>query len=152
MLKYCIEKWDKYNGNLRKAIENDKEINSCDYRHLVELVTDKILNGDEKDQITWDSNRITEIDDGDYQGTLLYVIPQYTYQPCEYEYLMTYVSYGSCSYCDTLQSIQDFRSNEVSKEQIDGFMRLCKDLLTAMICPYNFGWRVDERFIHVQTE
>lgn len=149
MLKYCIEKWDKYKGDLRKAIENDKEINSCDYQYLVKLVTDKILNGDEKDQITWDSNRITEINDRDYQGTLLYLIPQDTYQPSEYEYLMTCVSYGSCSYCDTLQSIQDFRGNELSKEQIDGFMRLCKDLLTAMICPYNCGWREDERFTHV---
>lgn len=49
-----------------------------------------------------DPERVTEIDHGDYQGTLLYVIGRQDYQPDEYWYVK--VSYGSCSVCDTLEA------------------------------------------------
>lgn len=48
---------------------------------------------------------VHEIDDGDYQGTLVYLIAERIYQPTRYWCVR--VSYGSCSACDTLQSIQD---------------------------------------------
>lgn len=50
-----------------------------------------------------DKNRITSIDHGDYQGTIVYVIAEKGYQPSTYWYVT--VSYGSCSGCDTFQSI-----------------------------------------------
>lgn len=108
MIKYCLDKWDKNRERLEAAIRADKQLNECDYKHLVKLVVDNILNGagDEYEIYTWDSGSITVIDNGDYQGTLLYLIPESTYQPSEGEYLMTYVGYGSCSGCDALQSIQ----------------------------------------------
>lgn len=48
-------------------------------------------------------NNIHTINDGDYQGTLVFVIGEYGYQP--YTYWVTKVSYGSCSGCDTLEAI-----------------------------------------------
>jgi len=45
------------------------------------------------------------IDDGDYQGVLLFVIASGGYQPSEY--WTTSVWYGSCSGCDTFQSIME---------------------------------------------
>ena len=50
-----------------------------------------------------DPNRIHTIDDGNYQGTLLYVIAEAGYQPNDYWFVR--VSYGSCSGCDTFQAI-----------------------------------------------
>ena len=58
--------------------------------------------------------RIHGIDDGDYQGTLLYVIGADDYQPYVYWFVKVY--YGSCSGCDTLQSIQSDIHNESSEE------------------------------------
>ena len=53
---------------------------------------------------TPDPERITEIDHGDYQGTLIYIIGATGYQPDTY--WSTSVSYGSCSGYDTLQAIK----------------------------------------------
>lgn len=152
MLKYCVEKWDKNSEKLREIIRNDKQINTCVYRYLVELVVKYILNPGEEENSTWDYEGITEIDNGNWQGTLLYFIPKKVYQPCEYEYLMTCVNYGSCSACDALQNIQEQSNNKLSEEQIKDYMLLCKDLVTNIVKPYNIGWMLDERFEHVEMK
>lgn len=60
-----------------------------------------------------DPDRIEEIDHGDYQGTLVYVIGSRGYQPYQYWYVK--VEYGSCSGCDTLQHILDDSDNVVDE-------------------------------------
>lgn len=157
MIKYCLNKWDKNRERLEAAIRADKQLNECDYKHLVKLVVDNILNGagDEYETHAWDSGSIIEIDNGDYQGTLLYLIPESTYQPSEGEYLMTYVGYGSCSGCDALQSIQcyyDYYDDSLREKQIGLFMTLCRDILSHIIKPYNNGWRHDKDFDQVEEE
>jgi hypothetical protein len=57
-----------------------------------------------------DPSRIHTIDDGDYQGTLVFVIGAGGYQP--HRYWATSVSYGSCGGCDTLQGIRDEGNSE----------------------------------------
>ena len=158
MIKYCIEKWDKNKDILRSALGNNKLLNHVlnkndddpleylEYKDLVKLTVMFILN----DENEWDANKIKEIDDGDYQGTLLYLIPEDTYQPNSSEYLMTFVEYGSCSGCDTLQRIQCFLDTKSRDKSIDDLMNLCKDLICNMIKPYNTGWRHDERFNTIQ--
>ena len=160
MIKYCIEKWDKNKDLLRNALSNNELLNhilneSCDdpleyleYKDLVKLTVMFILN----DENEWDANKIKEIDDGDYQGTLLYLIPEDTYQPDSSEYLMTFVEYGSCSGCDTLQRIQCFLDTRSRDESIDDLMNLCKDLICNMIKPYNTGWRHDEKFDTIEIK
>ena len=146
MIKYCLERWNKNQDALRKQLEEDISLNSCDYEYLVKLVAKHIL-GEE-----WDAESITTIDNGDYQGTLLFLIPRNTYQPSEFDYLMTYIGYGSCSLCDTLQGIQDWAKKKPTPEQLNGYMTLCKDLITNMILPYNAGWRASPDFEPVQFE
>lgn len=147
MIKYCLKKWDKNKENLEDVLREDRNLNSCDYEYLVKLVVENILNDEENEYCdTWDSSKITTIDDGDYQGTLLFLIPTKTYQPCEYEYLMTYVGYGSCCGCDTLQSIQSWKEEQPTEEQLKCFIALCKDIVCNMIKPYNTGWRSNEDY------
>lgn len=151
MLKYCYEKWDKNKDRLEEALRKT-DISRVEYRDLLVLTVDNILNEPESTYPQWESKRITQIDDGDYQGTLLFLIPEDTYQPSEYEYLMTYIGYGSCSCCDTLQSIQPDSDEETTDDDIAEFMALCKDFITNMIKPYNHGWRHDEDFEHITLE
>jgi hypothetical protein len=136
---------------LEAIMSTDKNLNTCDYGYLVKLVVANILNigGVTK----WNAERITEIDNGDYQGTLLFVIPEAGYQPTEYEYLITFVGYGSCSGCDTLQHIQS-RSYEglPTPQQLKEYMALCRDLIANMIKPYNYGWRNKGDFDPVEDE
>ena len=80
MLKYCYHKWDYNKDRLKEAIREDKYINECDYIYLVKLVTKYILNGKfppelDKWESGWDCNKITVIDNGDYQGTQLFLFP-----------------------------------------------------------------------------
>jgi hypothetical protein len=106
------------------------------------------LNEYERDRL--DLGKIHKIDDGDYQGTFLFLIPFDSYQPNEFEYLMTYVGYGSCSGCDALQAIQDYGAEKPTNRQVEDFMRLCKDIITNTIKPYNGGWRQNEDFEQVE--
>ena len=168
MLKFCVDKWNQNKDKLRKRIETDNTILNCEYIHLVKLVVEEIFNdGIARESDTflfsdkvWDGDKITVIDNGDYQGTLLFAIPKACYQPGAYEYLMTYVGYGSCSGCDTLLAIQDGYWGEdwcnngnnalPIKEQVDDFMALCLHIVENTVKPYNCGWREEDEFNEVE--
>lgn len=160
MLKFCLKQWDKNKDKLRKTLETEKGLNECDYKWLVEIVVKDILNCGEEcsedryesSDYRWNEKCITEIDDGDYQGTLIYIIPKDTYQPSEYEYLMTFVGYGSCSGCDTLMAIQKYGDDCLTSEQVKDFMGLCKDIVANIVKPYNKGWYHKEDFDEVEYE
>lgn len=157
MLKYCLKKWDKNKDKLRKRLETEKGLSECYYNRIVEIVVKEILNdGEECSGVytfsRWDEKRITEINDGEYQGTLIYIIPKDTYQPSEYNYLMSYVGYGSCSGCDTLMAIQYDMGEHPNEQQLEDLMSLCKDIVANIIKPYNNGWRHDEEFDEVEYE
>jgi hypothetical protein len=66
--------------------------------------------------------------------------------------LLTYVEYGSCSGCDTLQSIQDWSNELPTEQQVKDFMALCRHLVCNMVKPYNKSWSYDEAFEEVEVE
>lgn len=143
MLKIMRDRWAKNEGKLKAAIEF-LDINILDYKDLVRLTFREIFNNDENGRDVLNLERITEIDDGSYQGTLIYLIPFDCYEPDESDYLMTYVGYGSCSGCDALQSIQ---GSWISRErQEKDILTLCKDIITNTVKPYNYGWRHNADF------
>lgn len=150
MIKYCYEKWDKNKNVLEGTLRGlpSDILNNYDYDSLLKLTINCILNDDVCGDPRWDTDKITTIDDGDYQGTFLFLIPETTYQPSAHEYLMTYIYYGSCSGCDTLQHIQSLWYNDepVPEEAIKEFMMLCKDFIMNMIKPYNIGWRHEDEY------
>lgn len=77
-----------------------------------------------------DVNRITEIDHGNYQGTLVYVIAVEGYQPSDY--FSVAINYGSCSVCDTLEGIRDYESGVPKAEQITQYMTLCLHVVQGL--------------------
>ena len=148
MLKILIEKWELNKHLLEKELCK-QNLRDLDYKDIVKITFGSIYNTNENEKV--DIENITEIDNGAYQGTLLYLMPFATYQPLEYEYLMTYVNYGSCSGCDTLQAIQSELpyKGQPTEANIKDFMALCKDIITNTIKPYNCGWREDNRFANI---
>lgn len=145
--------WNKNKKYLKETLSTVK-MESLDYKSLVKLTFQTIYNdSDIKKNYPYEKlnlNEISIIDNGDYQGTLLFVIPFDTYQPSEYEYLMTYVGYGSCSGCDTLQAITRYEGGRPSEDQVKDLLTLCKDIVTNTIKPYNAGWRNDIIFDPVE--
>lgn len=156
MIRFCLEQWNKNNKKLEEVIRNDATINGCDYKYLFQLIVEHILNDDctdEKKGILYDKERIVVIDDGDGQGTLLFLVPLLNGIPAEYDYLMSFVDYGSCAYCDVLESIQLSNFDDTpTEQQVKDYMKLCLDLVCNIIRPYNNGWREEEMYQTVEFE
>lgn len=152
MTRIMKERWDVNKDKLRAVLAERTDLNECDYEYLVKLTFETIYNTavtglDRK----LDLEHITVVDNGDYQGTLLFLIPFDTYQPSEHEYIMTYVGYGSCSGCDALQAVQGWGKEKPTEEQLNGFMDICCDLICNAIKPYNYGWREDKNWLPAEV-
>lgn len=116
MLKYCVDKWEANKEVLREALTkrmagDDRFLGS--YGELVSMIIRHILNHNAAaDEPVW-NEKPHIIDDGDYQGTLLFLIARDCYEPSCCDYLLTCVHYGSCSYCDAFEAAR-FSDNRVS--------------------------------------
>lgn len=154
MLKIFRDAWAANEKKLREVIVEIPNADDISYRDLVKMLFLHVYNSYAKDYQTLNVEHITEIDDGDYQGTLVFLIPFDTYQPDEGDYLMTYVGYGSCSGCDTLQHIQSNGSwgEKPNESQVNDLLTLCRDIACNTIKPYNHGWRHDDNFDQVEFE
>ena len=86
MIKEFCEAWEKNNGRLREYISSHDQGEYSSYKELVCKLFEHCINpymenliknswGDE----TFSIDKITEIDNGDYQGTLLFIIPRNIY-------------------------------------------------------------------------
>ena len=138
MLKEFVERWDKYKDNLENYFRNTKQEEYNTYEKIVELLFEKIINQEETEYHLFSTDNMTVIDDGDYQGTQIFVIPLDTYQPNVTDYIVTNTYYGSCSGCDTLKSINNYDYDELpNEEQIEDYMQLALHLLQKCKWLYN---------------
>lgn len=130
MIKKFVEKWNRYKENLENYFRNTKQEEYQDYKDIVKALFKNVINQGET--YHWNKFNIEEmtlIDDGDYQGTQIFIIPLDTYQPNIEDYVVTNTYYGSCSGCDTLLAINEFSSGLPSEEQIHDYMMLALHLL-----------------------
>ena len=120
MERLFIEAWDYGKDKIRAKFQ---EKGPDSYEDIVKSVVE--LAAGDKGYGVPDPDRIHVIDDGDYQGTQVFVIGAKGYQPSQYWYVSNY--YGSCSGCDTLEHINSLNGwNEKPNEaQVDQWMMLC---------------------------
>lgn len=115
---------DKLQQHFEKIVKSDT---GFAYADLVKMLFDIVINPSlDSTDTAYDTDHIYTIDDGDYQGTLIFILHKDVYQPDITEYVYTNVGYGSCSYCDTLMGINDC-DDVVMK--INDYMTLCLHLL-----------------------
>jgi len=154
MIKYCLDKWSKNSGKLRTFFEKSDYLGEYSYEDLLMFTIRYVLNDTDnlEDFENWDYTKIRKIDDGQYQGHLIFVFPRCVYQPAEYDYMITYIGYGSCSICDTLQGIQTELEEEYAdrKECINDLMMVCRDMMVHMLVPYNYGWRYKKEYEQIE--
>jgi hypothetical protein len=133
MIKEFVDKWYKNKDNLEEYFRNTRQEEYDNYKVIVTKLIELVLNYEETDSFEkLDVERMVQIDNGDYQGTLIYVIPKTFYQPDINEHVYTYVYYGSCSVCDVLQSISNISGNyegKPSQKQVEGYMQLALNIL-----------------------
>ena len=126
MDKKIVSAWDTHKAKVQAVFEAAHPVS---YKDVVRAVVQMLHDAsDECDKP--DPERIHEIDDGDYQGTLVYVIGATGYQPDQYWYVK--VGYGSCSGCDTLKAICKYEYGKPSDEQVDDYMTLALHIVQGM--------------------
>lgn len=126
MIKEFVGKWFHNKNKLEEWLG---ENHPSDYLELVRRVIN-ILQDENSLLATPDPSRIHQIDDGDYQGTLMFVIGETGYQPSTYWYVK--VDYGSCSGCDTLQGIRGYLDGKPTEEQIKDYMTLALHIIQGL--------------------
>ena len=125
-----IEKFTKaWFANLAPMREKFAAQHPDSYKDVVRAVVEMLWSSSEAYDRP-DPKRIHEIDDGDYQGTLVYVIGNDGYQPDRYWYVK--VAYGSCSGCDTLQGIRDYGDGAPTAEQVNDYMTLALHIVQGL--------------------
>lgn len=126
MIDKFVKAWDEKKDKVRAQFAAAPPRS---YEEIVKAVVE--ILADEDEYYAPDPGRIHCIDDGDYQGTLLFVIAANNYQPSKY--WAVYVSYGSCSGCDTLQAISDYSYGEPpTEEQLNDYMTLALHILQGL--------------------
>ena len=138
MIKEFIEKWDKYKNDLEDYFRYTEQIEYDEYEKIVKILFEKIINKDLKyDSERFDVEDLLKIDDGDYQGTQIFILHKGCYQPDVEKYVYTSTYYGSCSGCDTLQAISFYDRGLPNEEQVKDYMTLALHLLQK--CHYMQG-------------
>lgn len=141
MIQEFVNAWENRKTDLENYFRKTPQGQYDSYETIVKLIFQFVINAEiaEKCGMTaYDINRLHVIDDGDYQGTQLFIIPKDTYQPCPDDYIITTVSYGSCSGCDTLLSISLYEEGIPSEQQVKDYMTLCLHLLQRMKTIYTY--------------
>lgn len=127
--EFCLA-WEKNKEKLKEYFRTTEQRVYDHYEDLVKLLFDIVINPSIEDNYYWfDTKNILVIDDGDYQGTQVFILHRNKYQPSVEDYVYTNVCYGSCSYCDTLQGIHGYESGLPDEQQVEDYMSLCLHLL-----------------------
>ena len=141
MIQMYIDRFQENKNRLSEYLKATPQSEYDTYKALLIKTIELCLQ--DEDDYSWESlntKRITEIDDGDYQGTLLYLIPCSTYQPSEYGYVTTYVGYGSCSGCDTLLGISNYNYGLPTDDQVNLYLTLCLHMVEHMEWFREYPW------------
>ena len=124
MILEFIDAWRDRQDIYKEWLEglSDRERGYLGYKDLVEFLFTLVINPAVSEMSEFwngfDIDKITEIDDGSYQGTLIYMIPRDTYQPDVRDYVYTSIYYGSCTVCDALQNAQSDEKESCIKEMM----------------------------------
>lgn len=98
MITEYINAWRDRKEDFREWLKNDVNANDIGYFSIVRGIIQTVINPSMENR--WDKldiEKIHAIDDGDYQGTTIYLIPKDVYQPDPTDYIWTHNYYGSCS-------------------------------------------------------
>lgn len=164
MEEFFSRQWGKNCKKLESVIRRTKEYYRWEYKDLLRLTIIYILNdGKTRPEVErmytsasvkqsrhfryFDSERISEIDDSMWQGTLIFLFPRAKYFPRVEDYVYTSIDYGSCAVCDTLKGIREYTSPDSSEDelrtvegyyititetQVQDYMKLCLHLVSNM--------------------
>lgn len=126
-----VQAFDKIRGALLTRFQS---AHPDSYSQIFDWLIESLSVGEDWNNELPDPKRITVIDHGDYQGTKLFVVARQGYQPSKY--WACCVRYGSCSSCDTFQSVRyegGYREDgKPTEEQAKGYFDLALHMFQAL--------------------
>lgn len=131
MISKIIEQWEANKHKLEEHFKTTPQSKYTEYEVILKLIFELCItesfNGG-----GWAIEDRTTIDNGHYQGTMIFIIPNDNYHPSVEDYIMTDTYYGSCSGCDTLQAIGGYTDDLPTDEQVKDYMSLALHLVQKM--------------------
>ena len=131
MVKEMISQWEENKHKLEEYFRTTTQDNYSEYKDIVKKIFELCLLKSDNDY-GFNIESMTVTDDGDWQGTQIFIIPKDCYQPEAEDYIVTDTYYGSCSGCDTLQGINYYEDSLPSEEQIKKYMTLALHLVQKL--------------------
>lgn len=126
MIKEIIMQWEANKHKLENWFRTSKRSMCRNYSDIVKAIFTYVIEDYSPDEIH-------VIDDGDWQGTQLFLIHRDTYQPEVKDYLITDTYYGSCAGCDALKNIIDRgERDDINEEQVKELMTLALHLVQKL--------------------
>ena len=134
MINSIIEQWDLNNHNLKQYFESTEQREYCDYKEILSLIFELVVEKVDKDGVSFtiQKENIRTIDDGEYEGTIIYIIPIDRPFIDVSDYLITDNYYCSCSGCDALLSISDCESKKPNEIQVKEYMTIALHLVQKL--------------------
>ena len=132
MITEIIKKWEENKLKLEEYFKTTKQKEYTNYKTIVQKIFELIINTSEDNYENFAIGKMTVIDDGDYQGTQIFIVPKDTYQPSAKDYIVTDTYYGSCAGCDTLQAILSYDDELPSESQVKEYMTLALHIVQKM--------------------
>ena len=145
MIEHFVNQWYENKHKLESFLEKeydqseDKRYWGLSYRELFRKVFELVVTEpreirDAHDQrwnnYSWDWDRFQVIDDGEYQGELVFIMVPNVYQPSlDKDYYFTSVVYGSCSLDDSMMHVQEMV--ETKEEKIQALMLAALHMVQA---------------------
>ena len=136
MIKEFNIMWEKNKDKLEEYLKTHEQKEYDSYENLVKLLFDIVINPecDKHYSDKFLTDDIDEIDHGNYEGIVIFILHKDTYEPSISDYVYTHVYYGSCSGCDTLQGIHHYEEGLPNEDQVRDYMTLCLHLLQNCKC------------------
>lgn len=126
MIELFVKQWVRHSDVVRAKFE---AAHPADYAEIIKHVVEALNIGQDEYDVP-SPLRIHQVDDGDYQGTLVFVIASGGYQPRNYWYVR--IQYGSCSACDTLEAIRSYSDDRPTKDEVNQYMTLATHVIQRM--------------------
>lgn len=131
MIPELINQWEENKFKLEEYFRTTAQEEYSSYTQIIRKVFELcLLKAD--DDLGFDLSKMTVIDNGDYQGTQIFIIPKDIDQPSVDDYVMTHTYYGSCSGCDTLQGIIDREDELPTEKQVKEYMTIALHLVQKL--------------------
>lgn len=125
MYKIIVNAWENHKDELRQHYLTNKH--PTDYREVIKRLV-FFLSQDK--EFPLDITRITGISEHEFNGTMLFVIGEQSYQP--EVYWSVYINYGSCETSDTLKSIREYSEDLPTADQVAQYMQLSLNIVQKL--------------------